>query len=179
MALSFSLGGSRSKSSSKSTSTERGTQTTKRLNVADQTGLRELIDMFSAELQSEGPFTRDAALTDVAGMVQNLFTKYREQAVPQIMSQQQQTGGFGQSTTQMLANDAFSRTVAEGTGLQLGAVQAYEGMQNARRQTSLGGLGTNLEALLKAFETTDIDTTVTSKTTGKSSGSSAGIGFKL
>jgi hypothetical protein len=175
--FSFSLGGSRGSSSSRTTSTEKGTQTTQRLNDRDQFNLRSLIDMFSGELQSDGPFTREAALADISGMVDNLFRNYRESTVPQIMTQQQQTGGFGQSTAQLMANDAFARTVAEGAGLQFGAVTGYEQLQNQRRQTSLSGLGTNLEALLRSLETTSIDTTVESKTRGKSSSMSLGGGF--
>lgn len=179
MAFSFSIGGSKSSSKSKTTSREKSTQTTQRLSSQDQLNLRNLIAMFSGELGEEGPFTREAALADISGMVDNLFTRYSEEKVPAILSQQQQTGGYAQTTAQTLANDAFARTVAEGAGLQFGAVSQYAALNDQLRRTSMEGLGINLDALLKAQETTSLDRTVTSVTRGKGSGVSAGAGFGI
>lgn len=57
---------------------------------------------------------------DTREAVNQIFRDYEEQALPEIFNVDMGSGTFGNTTTQMLANDAFSRAAGQAAGLRLG-----------------------------------------------------------
>jgi hypothetical protein len=175
----FSLGGGKEKSKSSTSGTENLDQTITRLNAEDQNMVRDMIATFTRQQGEGDAFTRERALQDVRGRVEGLFTQYREQAIPEIMSAQNRVGGYASTTGQRLANDAFARTVAEGAKLELEATKTYADIASMIRQVAQQGQGLGLEALLQSEEKTKATSKVKSKTSGKSSGMNAGLGLRI
>ena len=169
------FGGSSSRSSSRSSGTETGTNNVQRLTDPERRNLSDTADFFGNASKQAGPFTREAALEDVDGFVQNLFKRFSEEALPEIFSQQSSSGGFGSTTAQQLSNDAFARTVAEGAAKQFEAVSRFGELQELVRKTNIQGLGTSLQALLQADQTETFNTRVSSKSSGRSKSFGAGL----
>jgi hypothetical protein len=75
-------------------------------------------------------YSREAALADTAGGINQIFRQYETQALPQIYKNPRSTGAYNDTSTQLLANDAYSTAVAKGQALQAENVMRYA---NARQ----------------------------------------------
>lgn len=146
----------------------------RRLSEADEAFVSNLMKNFSSGATADLGKARATALKDVKGSVNQLFSEFSNTVLPQIMTQQNRTGGYGSTTSQLLTNDAFARTVAQGAALTLNAVTQYENVALAKSAQALQGLGTSLDALLQASQTGTVATDSKSKsrsTTFEASGS--------
>lgn len=102
------------------------------------------------------------AETDVSGVVGNLFTQYEEQVLPEIFSAQIDSGAYGTTGAQTLANDAFARTTAQAAETTLGVANTYaaQALEFQNRQ----------EQLIASLFQLDLAQTGTTRTRGRTSG---------
>jgi hypothetical protein len=149
----------------------------RRLSEADEAFVSNLMRNFSAGGEADLKGARANALKDVKGSINNLFSEFSNTVLPQIMTQQNRTGGYNSSTSQLLTNDAFARTVAQGASLTMDAVSRYENAALAKSAQALQGFGTSLDALLNASQTSS--TTLDSKSKSRSTTFSAGASFGI
>lgn len=146
-----SAGVSTTGSTSSGSSTENSS--VRRLSEADEAFVSNIMRNFSQGGTADLGKARANALKDVKGSVANLFAEFSDTALPQILTQQNKTGGYNSTTSQLLTNDAFARTVAKGADLTMNAVSAYEQAALAKSGQALQGFGTSLDALLQASQT--------------------------
>lgn len=153
----WSVSGSTSASTSGTESSGSGNQdtrqNTRRLSLADEKYLQDLMKQFGAGSQADTGSARKQAIADSNAAITDLFTQFKNTALPDIMSQQAKTSGYGSTTTQLLANDAFSSAVSKGASLRLNAIADYENRALSKSQLALSGLSTSLQSLLQANET--------------------------
>ncbi len=128
--------------------------TTRRLSVDDELYMKNLLRTFSGNTTADLKGARENAIKDSAGAVTDIMNQFKDFALPEIMTKQQQSGGYGGSTTQLLTNDAGARAVAAGATVRLNAINQYENTALARSQQALSGMSTSLQALLAANEQT-------------------------
>lgn len=171
--------GAISTTTSSASGSGRETGTVRRLTAEDQQFVRQLMQQFAPATNVDAGKARQQAVADVQANINNLFTQFRETALPQIMSAQGRTGGYGSSTSQLLANDAYARTVAQGASLAVDAITKYEQQALARSQLAMQGLSTSLEALLQAQQESDVSSEfkTRSKSTTRDLSSGLSIGF--
>lgn len=143
-----------SQTTASSSGTKREESATRRLTAKDEAFVQELMRAFGSKTTADTAGARKNAIKDTKGIVDELFRSYKEQALPEIMSKQQQSGGYGATTTQMLGNDAYARTVNQAAATQLNAISAYEATELNRSQLALQGLSTSLQSLIAAREDT-------------------------
>lgn len=149
----------------------------RRLSVEDEEYVRELMRSFSAGTTADTATARQNAIQDVQGSIEQIFTQMRESSLPQIMSAQTKTGGYNSSTAQLMANDAFSRAVAQGAALTTDAISRYETTALNKAGIAMQGLQSSLSALLQAQQTSQTDSSFSTRS--KSSTVSAGASFGL
>ena len=149
----------------------------RKLNTADEEFVRNLVRGFSGGTTADLAGARKQAISDVQGSIQNIFAEFSQTALPQIMTQQNRTGGYNSSTAQLLTNDAFARTVAKGSELTLSAINQYENAALAKSGQALQGLGTSLETLLQAAQESKTDTKSSSKSKSTTVNASASYGI--
>lgn len=155
----WSVSGSTTGSYSGTESNGNGTQVnqsnTRRLSVQDEKYLQDLMRQFGAGSQADTAGAKKQAIADSAGAINDLFTQFKNTALPDIMSNQAKTSGYGATTTQLLANDAFSSAVNKGAQLRLATIADYENRALEKSKVALGGLSTSLQSLLAANEVTN------------------------
>jgi hypothetical protein len=79
--------------------------------------------------QSQEGFSKDAAIRDSQGVVSNIFRDYKNTALPQIFNAQNSAGGYGSSTGQLLANDAFGAATSKASDAVLKNIVDYRKIQ--------------------------------------------------
>lgn len=136
---------------------------TRRLSAEDESYVKDLLRSFSAGSKTDTGAARKQAIEDTKTSINDLFNQYKDTALPQILSSQNKSGGYSATTTQMLSNDAFARTVAAAGQVQLNAINQYETNALNKSQLALSGLSTSLQALLQANETNTAESAFKSK----------------
>lgn len=181
----FGVSGSVTKSNTSTTGKSQGSEVTSAntrvLDAAQEEELKSLLTQFGLGATQSSGYTREKALADVSGSVKQLFADYSQQIVPKILEQQSGTGGYSGTGTQLLANDAFSRTVAQAATLQTGAIKDYAQLDQGAKTLNLQGVSTVLQGLLGAKKSTIEDSNFNSTTSSKSNGTttklSSGFSF--
>lgn len=171
------IGGSRSSTSSSSRTSESGQQTIQRLDVAGSGFLDELYRLFGTRATQGGGFTREQAIEDSAGAIDNLFRQYENTALPQILNMQAQTGGYASSAAQSLANEAYASTVAQGAQLRLDTIANYAALNQRQQELDVNAMLGALGGRLQARE--DVSYAGTSNTSSRGRSSSIGFGFNI
>lgn len=103
-----------------------------------QTPLLEL-ERLLADFNLEQTY-RDSALlarTQTRGAVDALFRDYRESSLPQIFSGMTGAGAFNDTSSQLMANDAYGRTVSSAAELELGVANTFTNQALSARQQML------------------------------------------
>lgn len=175
--MALNLGFSSSSTSSKSSGSESGLQETVRLDDGGISFLDELYKLFGQRATKEGEFTREKAIEDTEGTVNQLFQQFAETMVPDILSSQAQTGGYSGTTAQQLSNDAFARTLREGAALRLQTIGNYAQINQQQQALDVESMAQALQARLQAREQTSLESKFKSRTSSR--GSSFGIGGKF
>ena len=162
--MAFSLGFGKSKTSA----SESSTSTTTKMDAAS----KKILDELTASLQKQVPtsgaeFSRDNAIADATGVVENIFTKYKQQALPQIANLMTDAGVYNATAGQNLANEAFGAATANASQVVLENVLKYAGLKQQDQQLTLSGL---LQAL-------SLQQNAVSTTTSKSQGTSSSTKF--
>lgn len=70
-------------------------------------------------------FSKEAAGVDSDALVAQIMQAFKEQALPQIYQAQTNSGGYNSTTGQLLANDAFARSVAQGQAAKVKTATDY------------------------------------------------------
>lgn len=195
-AISGAFGKSSSKSSSSSTRSLDVTETINRLSEEGRSTLNALISglfdqtsagtggLAAAQKANEG-LTREQAIADAQGGVQQIMTDAAQTIFPQLYSSQQGGGSYNNTTSQLLANDAMARAAAEGNALVTDTIAKYAEQSRANLETGNAQDAMAIEALLGALQldaestgtiTREEDEKGTSKSKG--SGSTASVGAK-
>jgi len=93
-----------------------------------------------------GDYSKEAAIRDSMGGVQNLFQDFRQTALPGVFNAEAASGGYNSSTGQLLNNDLISKVIAQGRGLIAKNVNDYAGIRNAQAGNITNMIRTALEA---------------------------------
>lgn len=173
--MAYSISGDSTYSHSKTDSSSQGRESTsssvRRLDDQTYQELQRTLRRMQAGAEEEDPrYSKQAAINDTKGIVDSIFADYADTALPQILERQGQSGGYSSTGTQLLANDAYSRTTAKASEVVLQAIQGYAATQNEKRQTSIQGLGTVLEGLLAAREDSTSSSTFNTSSRSRTSG---------
>lgn len=170
-----------SSATTKTNSTTSGTSKT--TNRAFDDVAKGQLDAFTAQLLAQvkagtnPAYSKESAISDTRDAISQIFTDYREQDLPQILSLQGKTGTYSNTATQQLANDAFARTVGKAGALTLDTIAKYAGIQQSGKETDLASLLGALQLQRDAFSVQDV--VQTSTTSGKSKKSGFNLGLKL
>lgn len=81
-------------------------------------------------------FSKSAAFRDSDAILAQIFNDFKQGALPQIYQQQAASGAYNSTSAQMLANDAFAKTVAQGQAAKLKAAVDYGQVQNQQGQVA-------------------------------------------
>lgn len=170
---------SQSSTTSSGSGSEQSNSVTQRLNSDQINYLSNLLGTMGDEMAYDPNYSKDAAIADSQGIVDNIFRSYRESSLPNILERQTQTGAYSGTGTQLLANDAYARTTSQASEAVMNAIMGYADIQNQRRATASNAMSSILGGLLSAREETTASsqfrTDSQSKTTGMSVGASFGM----
>lgn len=179
-----SSGTSRTQTSGQSSTTLSGTSIVQRFDEQSKAMLDAFTAAMNQEAGEDSQYTRENAIADAMGTVDQIFRQFRETALPQIFQAQTQTGAYNASSSQLLANDAYGEAVASSASVISENIARYAQLGQQERQTQLSALLDAFKLQGSAYESETIDQTSNSRYSGtsttreRSSGSSlsAGIG---
>lgn len=89
------------------------------------------VDTASARFQS-AEFSKSTAMSDSDSLMAAIFEEYRESDLPKIYSRDCQAGVYNSTASQLLANDAYSRKVADAAKVRLDTVRNYADIETGR-----------------------------------------------
>lgn len=143
-----------------------------------QTPLLEL-ERLLADFDLEQTY-RDSALlarTQTRGAIDALFRDYRESSLPQIFSGMTGAGAFNDTSSQLLANDAYGRAVSSAAELELGVANTFTNQALSARQQMLEQFTNLLAHNIQTREQTSGSgrRTATESTHGKRTGTNVSI----
>jgi len=150
------------------------------MDKASKEKLDSILGLLSERVASPNDqFSKGAAIGDVAGVVKNLFNEFKDTALPEIFSIEAGTGGYSSTAGQLLANDAFARTMSKAAQVTMENVERYAKLDQGQQGLDLQGV---VEALKLQAEATGREATAESyssknQSLTKGKGGSAGIGF--
>lgn len=165
------LGSGQSQRQSQS-STEEGTQTSRRGSVGVDNVLNEMLR--SPALRRSTADTQSVSLQraeqDVSGVVDSIFSDYRSEFLPEVFTASEGAGVYGSSSTQEMADRGYADATSRAAELTLGTANTYATQLQQEQQmmqqfiTQLFGL--DLE------ESGEVETSA--ETTGNTRGSGRG-----
>ncbi len=174
--ISGSLTHSKSSSTTNATGSETGSSSTRRLDAAQQEELKRLLTQFGLSANKEdAAFSKSAAIKDATALVNSIFSDYKEQELPQIIGGMSTSGAYSATGGQLLTNDAYARTTNKAAQTVLANIASYADIANQKRQTSIAGLDTAVNALIASQE----DTTMASEFKTRSKTNSKGWSHKI
>lgn len=162
---STSISSGKNNTTSESATTGKSTTSGRSASLDEEflTALQGLTRQGTADLQNT-KFTRDQAIADTQGMVQEVFRNYQEGDVAQILGQMGQSGAYNSSTAQLLQDNARAVATNKAAGLVLQNIKDYAQLGLAEQNAV-----TSLFSTLKGAETQSGSTTVSdSRTLGSS-----------
>lgn len=159
-------------SQARTSGNETSQQVTQRLDNNSIANLTALLGTIQGNLTGPDQYSKEAALQDSEGVVKQLFAEYSKTLLPQIISKASQSGAYNSSAAQLLADNAFAETVNRAAEVKLNTVAQYAQASAQKQQTQAQTLGTILQGLLQARETTNLASVVNSITDSKYSGKS-------
>ena len=74
-------------------------------------------------------YDKATAIADAQGTVNNLFESFRDESLAQVYQPQCIANGYNSTTMQLLANNAYAKTVSEGAKITLDNIQRYAGIR--------------------------------------------------
>lgn len=179
----FSLGGSKSKSSSTTiqdllqqsteSSTANTTGSTSEITTAlDEFSKKKLDTLLTTLTDAQGElgkdYSKNQAILDSKGAVSSLFTQFKQEALPQIVAQGAQGGVYNSTALQGMADNAFAATVAKGAEVQQQTIKDYAAIGQTQQNSGIEAIMAALGLEAKAYGTSNA--TGKSKTDTESSG---------
>lgn len=83
----------------------------------------------------------DAAYNDVASQTDSVFLKYKDEVLPEFYSHFATSGAYNSTSLQLLADNAYAKSVAESMRFRIDAVNAYTNARNVDGANSANALG--------------------------------------
>lgn len=77
-------------------------------------------------------YSRENAIADSQAGIQEIFRQFESTSLPQLYRNPRASGVFNDTSTQLLANDAFSSAVAKGQALQADNIMRYAQARNSQ-----------------------------------------------
>ena len=74
-------------------------------------------------------YSKDTAIADAQGTVNNVFEQFKDEVLVQVYHPQCIANGYNSTTMQLLANNAYAKTVSEGAKVVLDNIQRYAGIR--------------------------------------------------
>ena len=74
-------------------------------------------------------YSKDTAIADAQGTVNTVFEQFKDEALVQVYYPQCIANGYNSTTMQLLANNAYAKTVSEGAKVVLDNIQRYAGIR--------------------------------------------------
>ena len=74
-------------------------------------------------------YSKDTAIADAQDTVNNVFEQFKDEALVQVYHPQCIANGYNSTTMQLLANNAYAKTVSEGAKVVLDNIQRYAGIR--------------------------------------------------
>ena len=187
MSVSGALGFSKSSSKSSSSGTREldVTEVVNKLSEGGRESLDDLIQILGAtindntamemaEAKNKG-LTREQALADSAGAVQELMKTSAQNLFPDLFSSQQGAGSYNSTTAQLIADSKQAEAAAKGAAIQVDTIAKYETLSQQNIQNAISQQNTQLQGVLGALGI-DADAVSTVTRNEEESGSSTSKG---
>lgn len=88
-----------------------------------------MTDLIPRLTKKDIEYSKDTAIADAQGTVNNVFEQFKDEALVQVYHPQCIANGYNSTTMQLLANNAYAKTVSEGTKVVLDNIQRYAGIR--------------------------------------------------
>jgi hypothetical protein len=96
------------------------------IDVATRGSLNQFIAGLMANFGvKDSQYTKDKAIADSSGVVDSIFKKFKEVALPQIYTAQNQSGGYNSTGAQQLADSAYGQATADSASVVLDTINKY------------------------------------------------------
>lgn len=101
------------------------------LGTAGDRGIQGIDQLFSQLLGTTDQYSKQSAIADAQGLVQNIFQQYAITDLPQIYQAENSSGGYNATTSQLLADNAFATTTVKAADTVMDAIKSYRGLQQS------------------------------------------------
>ena len=88
-----------------------------------------MTDLIPRLTKKDIEYSKDTAIADAQGTVNNVFEQFKDEALVQVYHPQCIANGYNSTTMQLLANNAYAKTVSEGAKVVLDNTQRYAGIR--------------------------------------------------
>ena len=88
-----------------------------------------MTDLIPRLTKKDIEYSKDTAIADAQGIVNNVFEQFKDEALVQVYYPQCIANGYNSTTMQLLANNAYAKTVSEGAKVVLDNIQRYAGIR--------------------------------------------------
>lgn len=204
MGFSIGIGGSKGKTSSTTIQDllQQSMESSTAITSSDTSEVTTALDAFSKQkldtllttlTNAQGDlgkgFTKDQAILDSKGAIDNLFTQYKQEALPSIVAQGAQGGVYNSTALQGLADNAFAATVAKGAEVQQQTIKDYAAIGQTAQNSGIEAILATLGLEAKAYGTstgkgtsktdTESQGTQTTHSVTKQNGRSTSVGGNI
>ena len=88
-----------------------------------------MTDLIPRLTKKDIEYSKDTAIADAQGIVNNVFEQFKDEALVQVYYPQCIANGYNSTTMQLLANNAYAKTTSEGAKVVLDNIQRYAGIR--------------------------------------------------
>lgn len=118
------------------------------VSAPNQKILDMLTQYFGNQASATGGYTKDDAIKDSTGQIQDMITQMLQQNMPSISANQKTAGGYNDTTTQLMQNDLQARMDKSALSTVMQNIQNYATIQQnagavAATEAKSSGIYTN------------------------------------
>ena len=88
-----------------------------------------MTDLIPRLTKKDIEYSKDTAIADAQGTVNTVFEQFKDEALVQVYQPECIANGYNSTTMQLLANNAYAKTVSEGAKVVLDNIQRYAGIR--------------------------------------------------
>ena len=88
-----------------------------------------MTDLIPRLTKKDIEYSKDTAIADAQGTVNNVFEQFKDETLVQVYYPQCIANGYNSTTMQLLADNAYAKTVSEGAKVVLDNIQRYAGIR--------------------------------------------------
>lgn len=157
-------------SKSSSTTAASGNSLTTMMDAASKAQLDSLVGGLMGKVTAGGNpmFSKESAIKDSQGFVDNIFKQFKETTLPQILATGNTAGVYNASGVQALADNAYGQAVGQAASVTLDAIKSYAGLDETQQQINLSALMQAFGLEAQATQKTSTNQTSTTKASGTS-----------